>query len=424
MGEEAGVHGVRRPELPEWYWKTLERAYKFLTDRGAPKLPKGFPPLQIYLVTDGNGEAAPVLVNQISKQGLTRQVLGILIQLPVRNPEPAWDTELAQGLSAVVHEISHALNMQVLPLAKLGMNTGPVRSQYLDSWEWFDEGMAVAAEAAFAAEQLRPRSPGAPAALPVGNDWRYFALDWVDYPERSLNDARMVYQAGLFVRFLERRMGGSKFLHEVWAESARVWDPVPSKDCTPLAALERTCRKRGIEFCNVVGDDVFASGYCFESYFFNDPLSKAWEPEVFARFKERAVTRTWRMESPAEWPNGTQEKYSLPGLACRYFRFIPPPKEKELGFEVIVTGPSLQNLKAELALAFAQSNGGHSFHDAQGQVTRVQLQANGNGVLAGKIQNFSNALCDHAVLVVTNCDIVGGPSVEIEFSVAISADLA
>lgn len=418
-----GVHGVRRAELSEWYWKTLDRAYIFLVQQGRPNLPANGPALRIYLcsVTDVSRGRCDAVTTQFPLQkvsGHTTPRVGTMIMLPASNGEPVWEAELAQALTAAVHELSHALNMQVLPLLRFDRALDDARKQLLDDWEWFDEGMAVAAEAAFAAEQIRLRQRGDSNALPLCNDWLCFALDWADRPDRALHDPNAVYQAGFFVCYLERRMGGPQFVRDVWAESARVWEPVPPKDCTPLRALEKVCRLKGVDFCSATNLDVFASGYCFDSYFLNDSKSDAYEPEVFERFRERAVTRSWRMAEPAEWPDGTQEKYSLPGLACRYFRFMPPPKEKTATLKVRVTGASIQNLKAELALAFGQPESGHRMSHQQCQAKRVLLQANGSGELVGEIQNYPESECHHAVLVVTNCDTISGPALRVEFSVS------
>jgi hypothetical protein len=121
------------------------------------------------------------------KQGPTKLDMGILIELPVRNAEPVWETELAQ-----------ALNMQVLPLAQIvppdkTVNEMEIRAKLLGSWEWLDEGMAMAAEAAFAFEQEGLHARGYATALPTNQDWLSWALSWVDYPQRSLINEDMVF---------------------------------------------------------------------------------------------------------------------------------------------------------------------------------------------------------------------------------------
>lgn len=414
LGLRSGECGFRRKELVEEYWRSLNRAYRFLTGRGAPVLKSGFPSLQIYLVATRDGSTSPVIRKLHPKQGPTKLDMGILIELPVRNAEPVWETELAQALTTLVHEMVHALNMQVLPLAQLippdkTMKEMQIRAKLLDSWEWLDEGMAVAAEAAFALEQDALRKKSDATALPMNQDWLSWALSWVDYPERSLTDEDMVYQAGFFVRYLERRMGGPQFVHQVWAKSKPVWDVPAPQNCTPLKALTESFHDLDQEFCSAEKPDVFASGFCFESYFLNDPTLHGYEPLVFGRFRERAVTQTWRMDRREDWPDGKADGYRLPGLACRYFRFMPPAQPERLEIRLKpASGHSTNTLKAELVLTQLLP-GGDGFspqRDGEGRVVRVTLKVDPewSGELFGAIEGFAPT-CHHAALVVTNCDL-------------------
>src|SRR5262249_19184128 len=151
-------------------------------------------------------------------------------------------------------------------------------------------GMAVAAEADFAAAEAAK-----PDGLLMGQDWLRFALDWVDRPERSLDDPDALYQSAFFVRYINRLTGGPGFLNQVWQHTQTTWNSVILDRLTPLSALTMEFKKHSKEFCSASKDDVFANDYCFDSYFLNDPTSHGYDPLVFARFKERAVTRTWRM---------------------------------------------------------------------------------------------------------------------------------
>jgi hypothetical protein len=329
--------------------------------------------------------------------------------LPSRSSEPQWELELAQTLAATVHELSHCLNMQVLPLRKhppIGQET---QDEWIESWRWLDEGMAVAAEASFAQREQQLHMAGDPKALPIANDWLRFALDWVDRPERSMDDPRHVYQAAFFVRYVDRLMGGPKFLNEVWKLSGSVWEGNVSKDCSALTMLAQAFRQLEPSrvFCSPSELDLFASGYCLDSYFLNDPASRVFEPQVYERFKERAVTRTWRMSNTAEWPDGKKELYPLPGLACRYFRFMPVEKTACLTVRVLSppgkAAESIKSLKAEVV--FARPDNGCCQRGPDGIALRQILT--GNGELACEIPDFCAKACDHAVLVVTNCDYAG-----------------
>lgn len=410
------------PELPEWYWRTLERAYEFFLQQGRPQLLRGHPPVQIYLfaVDDGalgcgDPRMSEFLFEQPSRKERQRYRIGIVLALPARSNEPAWEAELGQALSTAVHELSHALNAQVLPYRRLGPNGQERRksaelARCIASWLWLDEGIAEAAEAAFAANQLLRKKNGEQDTLPLNHDWLRFALDWVDRPERSLDDFDAVYQAGFFVRYLHRRMNGPHFVNDVWQKSARVWDHHLTSDCSALSALAEACKELNPseEFCSATAPDIFASGYCFDSYFLNDPKSKAYEPEVYGRFRERAVTRTWRMGMVKEWPDGKAEKYTLLGLACRYFRLIPPEETRRLLVRVLPppgkTVESIKSFKAEIAFAFAQPGPDNGYCQQGPKGITVRQTLFGNGELTCEIPSFSTEACDHAVLVVTNCD--------------------
>jgi hypothetical protein len=197
-------------------------------------------------------------------------------------------------------------------------------------------------------------------------------------------------------------MRGPQFLNEVWTKSATVWDPAIKKCRAAVTVLKEVfaalpkhkCRV----FCSPTKKDVFASGYCFDSYFLNCKESLGYEPEVFDRFTGRAVTQTWPMENHAEWPKGGTEFYSLPGLACRYFRFLPTRKAAKL--VVRVTGRPGHSLKAELALATGDPLTLSPGSRCLGKSTQAA-----NGTLVCELPKFSARSCHHAVLVVTNCKV-------------------
>jgi hypothetical protein len=420
-----GVHGVRREELLEAIWSALERAYEFLLAQGRKPLAADIPPVQVYVFAvddprNGCGNPLTTQAVHIKPDGAGQALrFGTVIMLPSRSSEPQWYVEKGQTLAAVVHELSHSFNLEILPFLKYHAtkHESPeaikLRWEWIDSWRWLDEGMAVAAEASFR-EQERQKTNG----LPITNDWLRYALDWVDRPERSLDDPQHDYQAAFFVRYLERLMGGPKFLNEVWNLSECVWSDYASKDCSALTMMDQYLHglTPALVFCSATEPDVFASGYCLDSYFLNDPDSKAYEPEVFARFKERAITRTWRMKHKTKWPDGKTEHYSLPGLACRYFRFMPMKEVRRLVVRVL-PGPGgaaggFCKLKAEVVFAFARpGNSGHCRQRPDGFSLRQTLVTLvGSGELACEIPAFSTDACDHAVLVVTNCDYASPPS--------------
>lgn len=424
LEERAGVHGFRRAELVKTLWQGLQRAYQFLLAEGRSRLPDHEPRLLIYLyaVDDPDYGCETPLTDQLFFLHASRTVgnsprLGTVMALPVRSNEPQWKAELAQLLTAAIHELSHGLNFQVLPLRDPRPHSRAERERerligLRNSWHWLDEGMAVAAEAAFAQREQKLRRLRKPGALPMNDDWLRFALDWVDRPECALDDEDHFYQAAFFVRYVHRLMGGPKFLNEVWTLSSPLWNNDQTTDCSALAMLAQAFQQSQPSrvFCSVTEPDVF-SDYCFHGYFLNDKRSLAFEPKVFKRFGERAVTRTWRMADRAAWPAGMSEKYSLPGLACRYFRFFPMADPKWLSVRVLPpskkSGESFRQLKAEIG--FAMPGTGLWRRSKKHLPLRHTLTFNSAGELECKLDGFSKRFCDHAVLVVTNCEF-GSPA--------------
>jgi len=229
----------------------------------------------------------------------------------------------------------------------------------------------------------------------------------VDRPECALDDENHFYQAAFFVRYIHRLMGGTNFLNKVWQMSQPLWISNKTQDCAALTLLAQAFQQSQPSrvFCSATEPDVF-SDYCFQSYFLNDKHSLAFEPKVFQRFGERAVTRTWSMTGRTGQPDRKREKYSLPGLACRYFRLFPTPAQKRLSVRVIPSprksSPSFRQLKAEIG--FATPDNGLCCCREDGRPLRHILTVSSNGELICVLNGFSKRFCDHAVLVVTNCE--------------------
>jgi len=416
-----GVHGVRDRQLLKDYAETLRRAWYFLINNQGRPVPKDRLAVYVFAVDDDDFDCGSPCFDEllfVKADGDPDKIVSMLA-LPSRWQEPNEVEALAQCRSAAVHELSHFFNCVVSPWRRIhpsGAVMEPFPKPWAESWLWLDEGMAVATEADFAAAEAAK-----PDGLPMGQDWLRFALDWVDRPDRALDDRDAFYQAAFFVRYVNRTMSGPGFLNQVWQNARTVWSPVVLDRQTPLTALTREFHRKKKNFCSASNDDVFASGYCFDSYFLNDPKSRAYEPSVFARFKERAITRTWRIGFDAV-PGSPSEVYPLAGLACRYFRFLPSDKPGRLSVRVLAEAGHA--LKAELALAFSKAKTTQYVPKSKRLAYR---QKDGNkDILACELKNFSRQTCDHAVLVVTNCAIgVAGPndpipsgySQKIEFSV-------
>jgi hypothetical protein len=319
-----------------------------------------------------------------------------VLALPSRYSEPMAEAEEERAQASAVHELSHAFNSKYLSYRRLGPNgleSVPGLYTWARSWLWLDEGMAVAAESE---------------VLPEISDWLRFTLEWVDRPERSLDDSQAAYQSVMFVRYLTRIMASRRdfgFLTRVWPKSASVWDPVPSeagpRRFAAVTALDEAIRElaKPLVFCDHQVPDVFASGFCFDSYFLHESGTFGHEPQVFNRFGRRAVTRTWPMRRGTLAAQGAEESYELPGLACRYFRFLPPSDTGRL--EVRVRARGGHALKAELALARVGDEGCLR----QTRTTARRETVAGDDVLVCEQGSFSQRTCDHAVLIVTNCDV-------------------
>lgn len=396
-----GVHGVRNRRLLTIYKETLERAYDFFVKQGRPEPERGKDgrvPVYVFAVDDDDLDCGSPCMDELlflKPSGLPDRVVPVLA-LPSRCAEPVWKTEEDQAQATAVHELSHLFNARFLPYRRLGAH-GPelLPTEWISSWLWLDEGIAVAAEA----EAVKA------GVLSKNIDWLGFALDWVDRPGRALDDPAARYQSALFVRYVKRLMARQKdptFLNRVWQMAQTVWNPKQSQRLAAVQALEQEFGRlaRPLVFCSAHKKDVFSSGFCLDSYFLHDPNSLGYEPEVSRRFKERAVTRTWPLRRGQAVAPKSPEWYPLAGLACRYFRFIPGKETSRL--KVIVKskpGGSLRNVKAELALAAGRTK----WYVPKTEVPSEWQSQSGHDLLICELPSFSSRTCNHAVLVVTNC---------------------
>jgi hypothetical protein len=408
LGLLQGVHGMRNSGLLGMYQETLDQAYDFFLQRGRPEPTKdqdGRVPVFVFAVDDpAFGPGSPCMddVLFVDSTGIPSRIVPALA-LPSRIAEPDLHEEEMQIRAAAVHELSHLFNGKFLPYLRLGSAGLETRPEaWLASWLWLDEGIAVAAEGEIA--QL--------GIIPPNNDWLGYTQDWLDRPERSLDNLDGRYQAVLFVRYVNRLMiqhGDPGFLNRVWQLSQSVWNTLLiSKAAQPYAAITALAEtfsrlSNPLVFCAAHVPDVFASGFCFDSYFLHHPGSLGHEPLVFKRFTDRSVTRWWELNRCENIKPNPPEFYPLPGLACRYFRFFPGDQGGVL--TVRVAAKSGHKLKAELALAEPNSR----FYVSSSKQTGVPDVRNGTNTLVCGMQNFSKSHCDHAVLVVTNCSIKEDP---------------
>ncbi|MBA3241709.1 MAG: hypothetical protein H0T60_10835 [Acidobacteria bacterium] len=294
------------------------------------------------------------------------------IYLPCRSTEPTTHAELLRATASAVHEGAHLLNFRARPY--YDFNSEP--------WVWFDEGMAVLMETLVAA----------------GNhDYCRFLVGWIDTPETSLDDGDAMYQAGMLVRYLAKRLGPD-LVNRVWNESR--------PDEGPIDALQRLMpQPETFLSADPAVKDIFASGYCIDPYFIWDHESASLAPDIFFRFGERAIS-----ESVSLAPGGSHRiEGALDHLACRYYRFYLKGGVKRLWVWLSPEGdPDVTQLKAELAVitrerarrpAVALSRGGAG---GGGGADAMNAESRALSVALDKLRPDE---IDHLVLVVSNCGV-------------------
>ena len=141
--------------------------------------------------------------------------------------------------------------------------------------------------------------------------------------------------------------------------------------------------------------DLFASGYCADSYFTFDVTSDGFSPTVYARYGERIITESFELDRDVE---ASTDELELDHLACRYFRLYPGTDCSQL--EVKVHLPEDPDgalpLKAELI--------GVTRFLARGETAVAAATTEGSGTaLALRLDGFCADTLGHAILVVTNC---------------------
>jgi hypothetical protein len=290
------------------------------------------------------------------------------IVLPCRTSDPTCEVEQQWALATAVHEATHVFNYRKRPLS----------SPYSAKWAWFDEALAV-----FMEMQL----------ITDYRDHFRFLGNWIERPELSLDTPIASYQAGQFVAYLAKRLG-IEFVNRVWMDS--------TEGETPFEAIKRLLPE-GQKLVSADPDerDLFASGYCLDSWFLNDPTSLAYAPDLYMRYGERAITESFVLR-PGE-KVGTTDKPGgqdvLSHLACRYYRFYLEDEVKQLSVELHSSDePGKSPLKVELAIVTKGNR--------RGQVIPLRLvsdKSNRKTLLTAQVKQIDSNELDHFILVVTNC---------------------
>lgn len=353
-GRGMGVHGVRDKVVILTYVEALETLYR--TMRTAPWQRK--PP-----VVNGTGKTLVYVLDSSPFTFHDRDEVPYIV-LSCRSNEPTTQAELHRAAAEAVHEGTHLFNY----------SERPMHDPNSSAWEWFDEGLAVLMEMLVAS----------------GNpDYFRFLMDWIDVPEMSLDDPDGHYQAGMFTRYLAKKMG-LDFVNNVWIKSK-------IKE-SPIEALERMMPANQKFISADPGEqDIFASGYCIDPYFIWEHASASIAPDVFLRYGERAISESKLLHA------GTQAHISgqLNHLACRYYRFFLKSNISRVQIDFTVTDPqSTTPFKAEVAVVAKDK-----------QRLRVSClrtldeQTPATGRLSAVLDDLDPDEIDHLVLVVSNCGI-------------------
>lgn len=281
------------------------------------------------------------------------------IWLPGRTGEPRGPAELEWAMAVAIHEAVHLFNCRQRPLHDV--NTA--------NWNWFDEAMAIFIEAWL---------------IPDNFDHYRFFGDWIALPHLSLDTPGAGYQAGRFAHYLSKKFN-VEFVNRVWTES--------EPEEAPLEALERLALEKGEVFISSSPHvrDIFASGYCLDSWFLNDPESLFYSPELFERFGERALSESFELGPCDE----ASTEDTLDHLACRYYRFYLSDGASTFHIELrSVPAP----FKAELAVVIGERRRlVVPLRSAGGDESGVET------ALAADLDRIGEYKPDYLLLVVTNC---------------------
>jgi len=289
------------------------------------------------------------------------------ICLPSRSFESSVQSEMHRAAAEAVHEATHIFNHCHRPPHLVNSK----------AWDWMDEALAVFMETHL---------------IPGNHDHMRFLRNWIEMPEVPLDDWSARYQAGMFVYYLEKC--APELVNKLWTDS------LPNEN--PIQAISRLLPIVTLTDQNFVSHtpgthDLFASGYCLDSYFLWDHNCASLAPELFVRYGERSVTESFVMRPGKVESSGF---HRLDHLACRYFRFYLRGEVTGLRVEVRAEdGQQIAPLKAELAIANA---------DMQKDKVVALLPKPVDGsentqILTAEINQLSRDALDHLVLVVTNC---------------------
>lgn len=379
-GRGLGSLGIRDRRLVLTYLDALERLYTAMTAQPLERQLPGFfaqRKVNVYIV-----DISQMFPEEECALTSVDEKRVPYIALPCRTNEPTIRAELDRAAAEAVHEATHVFNMRERPLYVRDSDERPLLDPYHWPWAWFDEATATFMESV---------------VLAGNHDTLRFGLDWSDRPESSLDDWSACYEAWMFVRYLAKRFGLG-FISKVWTEAAEDENPIE----TLTRLLDKDCNNSVFSSPKPDTPDIFASGYCLDSYFLWDPESPGYAPEVYARYGERAVTESFVLQARSR----ASSSDSLHHLSCRYYRLYIGSEVSTLEVRLSSQMPNHRMpLKVELAVVTTEMKRGPVGvlrpADPVGPEEPVRLCARVNNLDANRI--------DHLVLVVTNCGLRSSP---------------
>jgi hypothetical protein len=286
------------------------------------------------------------------------------IVLPCRSHETTTQAELQRASAEAVHEATHVFNYTQRPYDDFSSQ----------DWEWFDEAFAV-----FMETRVLAGNP----------DYVRFLMNWIDMPETPLDHSSAKYQAGMFVRYLAKRLG-NEFINDVWVNS----DPTDD----PLTAIQKLLGNRfRVVDSDPAVQDLFASGYCIDPYFLWDHESAGLATDVFTRYGERAISESCGLREGS--PTWSATGY-LDHLACRYYRVYPKGNIPKMTINMAThNGTPVKRLKAEVAIVTTERRR----RDPRPLLPVAAPQPAQNELFSTTFDDLPVDEIDHLVLVVANC---------------------
>ncbi len=358
-GRGLGAHGIQNLSLVRTYLNSLELLYNKMTSppwNRTPPVVGDSGKTEVYIFDTSElflSDGSPLTA--ANKSGVP------YICLQSRSFEPTIQAEIHRAEAEAIHEATHVFNHREHPL---------MQSVH---WAWVDEAVAVLMET----------------LLIAGNyDHFRFLRNWIDMPEVSLDDWDSRYQAGMFACYLEKNAPG--LLNRVWTESKH--GDMPLEIMERLMPSERKLISPGPD-----EKDLFASGYCLDSYFPLDKGNDGPAPELFTRFGGRSVTESFRLQAGSQ---GASEIYQLNHLSCRYFKIDLKGaiRRLQIGLQA-EEGQVIAPLKAEVAIVTEEAQKG----EVAALRPSVKSSATPPRLLSVELNHLDHENIDHLALVVSNC---------------------